>query len=401
MHLGEAQPPHTNGGAVERNAVHGGVPLDDEVVAVPGQAFDPTDHRQAAPDVCRAPVESDGPGRQLQTATEHSAQWGNLVLAAARGVDDLEQLLRGGLADEPVLQRQQRWQPPQHGWGRIAEELTHQVYELVGVLGVGVRQFAQVGGQVVAQGFQPRSLTEAGRGFLEVGSDPHHARDAVPEVAEIHEVLGDGRDAVVTPTPVVHDIRKQVDRSCLPVCLGHEADVLVQDVLREAQRVHLPEGTREHLVPDRGVVEQRVRARDVRAQPEIRDRPGMVEGWPHVVRRDPHDPPAHQVRMGVSQGGDHRLERGRRDDVVGVDKAEVGTGGQVDASVPGPSRSTSRHTDNLQALVPAAPRLEDVSAAIGRLVVDADQLEVTPALSQHGLDRGIKERTRVVDGHHN
>lgn len=87
-------------------------------------------------------------------------------------------------------------------------------------------------------------------------------------------------------------------------------------------------------------------------------------------------------------------------DVVGVhDEYPLG-GGEFDCAVEGEGRACVGLAEDLDARIGLGERLGDGERSVGGTVVEDDEFEVSPGLTEHAGDGVVEEGLSVVGGHY-
>nr|WP_284293739.1 hypothetical protein [Luteimicrobium album] len=326
-------------------------------------------------------------GFEIESVEELGCQDGPSVLDDARNLPGLGlaahdeardivtvSLVHGG--DERAVRHED---VADHVISRVVEEAAHASAQEVPVRLVGTRDLLVVEAHVEADDLRLPGATDILGGL---GHRVVQRVDDCPTPGQVldRRLLLRDRGRVVTDTPVVDDLREDVELAA-QVRLGRRDLVFV-----DAGRVLLDDAeeelTAEELVPGEDVLEDLDVVRDGSTlqglrvdalRPRRRVRPGRVP---------PHERPDREVRAALEERLEHDLDCPGRNHVVGVDEPEELAPGVAGASVARGPESTVRLVDDPNPLVAPRDRLDDRDRAVRRSVVDNQDLEPRVRLSE-------------------
>ena len=208
------------------------------------------------------------------------------------------------------------------------------------VLLVGLVEQVEMQAQVVGDDARVVPAAELARRVLgQVRADRLDRGEPVAQHPQLEPPLRDRERTVLAQTPLIHGRRDHVDGGGQVVRRERDRDVLVDDALREAEAVRVPEGAPVELVPRGPVGEQRAAAAHVGLQARARERARQELRLRRALAREALHVAGGEVRAGRVERAEQPLVGVGRQHVIGVDERQELAGGRVQAGVAGASQA--------------------------------------------------------------
>ena len=373
---------------------------DDQPVPGPLDALDPDERAQLAPVRLVQPVGHVLVGAERQVGPQPPALADHrhgLDRLVGGPHDELQQLVQPVVQDQVVGQPVARRQPAEHPFVDLGQVGPGQPHELGVEPRAGPAQLAHVQPDVVVQRLALVLPDHAG-GLVRPQErvDEQQHVDPVGVVADVGAGLGDRQRARAPFPPEVDRVGDDVHRPGQHVGPGDQVQVLPDNALGKDQAVHIPERLAEQLVPHRDVIEQRGCLADMRAGFPGLDGLGVQRRLGDAERADSLHVAGDKVRARILQHVQQARVGMGRQGVVRVHERQVHSPGPLDAAVARVARAAIRHLEQGKPRVGRGLCRRDGRAAVGRPVVDHDDLEVAESLRGDGF-QAVPQQVLVVE----